>query len=111
MSPLKVSQSFGSPDLKPVVNHCWRCSAEPCVQASGFDLALRRLLDPVVADGGRGAQRLPDLGVGRRLEEPGRCRVVDPDAGEAVGLELRPDRWLSAPVSPPGFRMPSRFWM
>lgn len=24
-----------SPLRKPVVNHCWRCAAEPCVQDSG----------------------------------------------------------------------------
>ena len=30
-----VSQRLRSPVLYPVLNHCWRCAAEPCVHCSG----------------------------------------------------------------------------
>ena len=50
--------------------------------------ALRLLLDPVVADGRGGAQRILHVG-GRHLRQvAGLLRVVRPDAGEAVGLQL-----------------------
>src|SRR3954470_20950001 len=55
-----------------------------------------RALDAVVADGGRGAQRVPDLGVGDLLEQRRSRRVVRPGGGRgprpgvAVGLQLGP---------------------
>ena len=56
------------------------------------DLAARRLLDPVVADRAGGIEGIRDLGRRERLEELGARGMVRPDAREAVGLELRPDR-------------------
>src|SRR3954452_19720012 len=56
------------------------------------DLALRRLLDPVVADGRGRIESIGDLRVGECLEITRARRVVGPDACEAVGLELGPDR-------------------
>src|SRR6185503_9200805 len=58
----------------------------------GLDLALRRLLDAVVADGLRRVHGVRDLRRGDRLEEAGAGGMVGPHAGEAVGLELGPDR-------------------
>src|SRR6185295_8785820 len=54
------------------------------------DGPLRLALQPVVADGGRGAERFLDVA----LLEPlvARLRVVRPDAGEAFRLELLADR-------------------
>src|ERR1051325_81413 len=51
--------------------------------------ALRALLQPVVADGGRGAD--PLLEIARLEDVPRAIGVVRPDAGEAVGLELAAD--------------------
>ena len=47
------------------------------------------LLDPVVAHRGGGVERLVDVA---RFEEVALLGGVRPDAGEAVGLELEPDR-------------------
>src|SRR6187397_2988331 len=58
----------------------------------GIDLALRRLLDAVVTDRRSRVEGVRDLGVGDLLEITGGCCVVGPDTGEAVGLELGPDR-------------------
>ncbi len=85
-----MSQSFGLPPRYPVRNHFWRCAEEPCVQASRFDLPLGLLLDAVVADGGGRIERLGDLVLAERSQEPGLDRVRRPHAGVAVGLELRP---------------------
>ena len=60
-------------------------------EAVGRDLALRRLLDPIIADGLGGIERRPDLRLRQRLDEPRRLGVVRPDPGIAVGLELGPD--------------------
>src|SRR5438045_8290363 len=49
---------------------------------------LRLLLDPIVAHGRGGVERLPNLGVGGRLQVPRVGGVPRPHAGEAVGLEL-----------------------
>ena len=54
----------------------------------GIDLALRLLLNAIVADGRRGVQRLVDLA---GLELTTLLRVVGPHAGEAVGLQLEGD--------------------
>src|SRR5919204_6473530 len=56
------------------------------------DVALRLALDTVVAHRRRGVERLRDLGVRRLLEEPRVRGVTRPDSGEAIRLELRPDR-------------------
>ena len=56
------------------------------------DLAARRLLDAVVADGAGGIEGIRDLGRRERFEELGARGMVRPDAREAVGLELRADR-------------------
>ena len=64
----------------------------------GVDVAAALLLDPVVADGLGGVQRLADVGLVDRLEDLDALRVVGagraagPHAGVAVGLELEPDR-------------------
>ena len=60
----------------------------PCL---GIDPALRLLLDAVVADCGRGVERLVDL---TGVELTALLRVVGPRAGEAVGLQLEGDRVL-----------------
>ncbi len=63
-----------------------------------IDLTLGRFLDPVVADRGRGVQRLVDVVLGQLGDQRSagvRIRVgggvMRPDAGEAVGLQLEPD--------------------
>src|SRR5262245_40912320 len=63
------------------------------------DLALGGLLDPVVADRGGRVQRLVNVRPGELVDQrPARVRirgggrVVGPDAGKAVGLQLEPDR-------------------
>ena len=49
---------------------------------------LRALLDPVVAHGGRGVERLVDVLAREVLDEPRVERAADPEARVAVGLEL-----------------------
>src|SRR4051794_19727873 len=49
---------------------------------------LACLLDPVVTDSGCGVERVGDIGLRDLLEVAGARRVVRPDAGETVGLEL-----------------------
>src|SRR5215212_3393635 len=56
-----------------------------------IDLTLGRLLDPVVADGGRRVEAVVDVGLRQLLEKARRDRVRGPDAGVAVGLELGAD--------------------
>jgi len=64
----------------------------------GVDLALGLLLDPVVAHGRRRGQRGLDVLLGQRLKERVALRVLGlggvlrPDAGQAVGHQLHPDR-------------------
>ena len=50
--------------------------------------ALGALLDPVVADRGRGVERLVDVLTGEVLDEARVERATDPEARVAVGLEL-----------------------
>ena len=52
------------------------------------DLALRLLLDPVVADRRGGIEPVRDVGLGQSIDVAGLRGVVRPDAGEAVGLQL-----------------------
>src|SRR4051794_21854509 len=52
------------------------------------DLALRLLLDPVVADRSRGIEALVDVSLRQLLDQAGLGRVRRPDSGVAVGLEL-----------------------
>src|SRR5581483_4991373 len=54
----------------------------------GPHAALELLLEAVVADGGRGVERVGDVRVGRRREVASFCCVARPDAGVAVGLQL-----------------------
>lgn len=54
------------------------------------DLARGLLLQAVVADGRRRVQRL--LRVARFEDAPHPFRVMRPDAGEKVGLEIEPHR-------------------
>src|SRR5262249_4172993 len=55
-------------------------------ESVGHDIALRFSLQAVVADGGRGLQRLIDVA---RIEEVVlSLRAVRPDAGEAIGLQF-----------------------
>jgi hypothetical protein len=53
----------------------------------GVHLTLRLLLHPVVADRLGGIEGICDLRVRRRLQQSSGGRIVDPDAGVAVGLE------------------------
>src|SRR3954452_3712581 len=57
----------------------------------GVHLALRARLDPVVADGGRGVERVRGVLSRRPRQEAGVDGVRGPHAGVAVGLELRAD--------------------
>jgi hypothetical protein len=81
-----------------VVNHFCRWADVPWVKLSGRHPALRAGLDPVVADRGGRVQRVVDVRLGDRLEQRpavgagGRRRVLRPDAGVAVGLQLQPHR-------------------
>ena len=78
----------------------------------GIDLALRLLLDPVVADGGRGVSACPIWSSVGGWRKPVDAAWLTQTPGVAVGLELRSDRMaLRARPPPPGFRMPWRFWM
>ena len=53
------------------------------------DIALRLLLDAIVADGARRIQRLIDIA---GLEDIlGLLRLIGPNAGKAVGLQLDAD--------------------
>ncbi len=76
------------------MNHSTRWAAEPCVQASSVDLALRLLLDPVVADRLGGRDGLLDVLPGELEEQRLATGVLGlgggarPHAGVAVGLEL-----------------------
>src|SRR6186713_3302956 len=54
-------------------------------------LALRLLLDAVVADRVRRVEALVDVGLGQLFDHTCRHRVCRPHARVAVGLELRPD--------------------
>jgi hypothetical protein len=56
----------------------------------GRDLALGLLLDAVVADRAGRVEALVDVCLRELLDQPGRDRVRGPDAGVAVGLQLRP---------------------
>src|SRR5688572_1908085 len=56
------------------------------------DVAARLLLETVIADGARGLEGLLDVALLEDLELP--LRVMGPDAGEEVGLELEPHREL-----------------
>jgi Protein of unknown function (DUF998) len=58
----------------------------------GVHLPLRLLLDPVVPDRGRGVEALVDVRLGQLFDQPGLDGVRRPDAGVAVGLELRTHR-------------------
>ena len=55
------------------------------------DLALRRRLDPVVADGGSRIERIGDVGLADVRHDLRRLGVAGPHAREAVGHQLRPD--------------------
>src|SRR5690348_7773944 len=66
-------------------------------EAVGIDPALGLLLDVVVADRLRGIVRRLDVARGERLQEAGRGRVVRPDPGVAIGLELGPNRAAFGP--------------
>src|SRR4029077_18893209 len=55
-------------------------------EAVGDDVATALLLQTVIADGGRGLQR--SFHVARLDEFPFRLRVIGPNAGKAVGLQL-----------------------
>ena len=91
----KVSHLFGSPVWYPTVNHFCRCSDDPCVHCSGLTRPVACLLDPVVADGRCGRQRVGNVLVAQRLQERdvgalllGDRRVVRPDTRVAVGLQF-----------------------
>ena len=90
--PSKVSQAVGSPLSKPARNHFTRCSRVPWVNASGLtpwpDCCWIRS-SPTAAAAFSPSSRSPRLeqvalGVGG----------VRPDAGEAVRLQLEPNREL-----------------
>ena len=69
IDPANVSHARVAGCGSRCVNHFWRCAEEPCVNDSGFDLALRRLLDAVVADRRRGVEAVGDVGVGELVDE------------------------------------------
>ena len=85
---LLVSQAAGLAalvaDREPVLA-LGRRAVRPRV---AVDPALRRLLDPVVADRRGRVQPVGDVGLGQVGQIAGLGGVVRPDAGEAVGLEL-----------------------
>ena len=68
-----------------------------------MDALARHPLDPVVADRGGGGEPLLDVA---RLEDLALRRLVAPDAGVAVGLELEADRELVGSVGPLLLRLP-----
>ena len=70
------------------MNHCWRCSEEPCVQLSGVTRPWTACLDPVVTDRSGGVERVGDVGLRELLDEAGLDCVARPDSREAVRLEL-----------------------
>src|ERR1700689_1169218 len=71
---------------QPLLAHCRGAVGE----AVGHGVAARGGLQPVVADRRRGRHRLLDVA---GLEDlPLLIGMVGPNAGEAVGLELDPDR-------------------
>ena len=80
--------------------------------ALGVDAARGLLLDPVVADRGRGVETVGDVGVGELLDEAGLHGVGGPDAGVAVGLELEAHRagGLALAVVAHRSSVPSRCW-
>ena len=65
--------------------------------ALGIDLALRLLLDPVIADRRSRVQPLVDVLLGQLLEEPLLHGVGGPDPCVAVRLELERTARLSGP--------------
>ena len=74
------------PELKPFENQRLRCSDEPWVKDVRHHIALRLFLQPVVADGGCGLQRLIDVA---RIEEIVLLLgVVGPHPGETVRLQF-----------------------
>ena len=78
----------------------------------GCHSPLGPLLDPVVADGRGGVERVGHVLAGDVLDEAGVERVADPEAGVAVGLQLEraPDR-PAGPCRGSRFRStPVRFW-
>ncbi len=84
-----MSQALGSPLSKPFLNQFVRCSDEPCVQLSRLTRPVAcswRRSSPTAAAAARPSSRSP---LSSRLLLVGR---VGPDAGEAVGLQLEPDR-------------------
>ena len=91
IGPLNVSQSFGSPDSRPTVNQCWRCSAEPWVQPSGSTWPWVRswIRSSPTAAAALSAWLICSAVGG--LRKPVDAAWLHPDAGEAVGHELRPD--------------------
>ena len=58
----------------------------------GRDASLRLLLDAIVADGSRGIEASRDIGVGQPHDVACLNRVIGPNAGEAIGLQLGSDR-------------------
>src|SRR3954467_9893420 len=60
--------------------------------ALGVDLTLDLRLDPVVADRRRRVERLGDVGLRHVGDDLRRRGMVGPHPGEAIGLQLEPDR-------------------
>src|SRR5918994_2892157 len=58
----------------------------------GIRLSLRLLLDAVIANCVRCVEGLVDVGLRQLFDQPRLDRVGRPDAGEAIGLELRSHR-------------------
>ena len=84
---LKVSQAAGSPDSQALAQPADAHLRRAVGPGLGGDVALRLLLDHVVADGRGRAQALLHVA---RLEDL--LVEVAVDAGEAVGLQLEADR-------------------
>ena len=77
----------------------------------GRHAPLGALLDPVVADGGRGVERLVDVLPRELLDEARVDRAADPEARVAVGLELDAHlAALRAGVAVALRSTPVRFW-
>ena len=89
---LKVSQAAGSPLSNPSLNHFCRWSEEPCVHDSGSTRPWVFCWIRSSPTDGRGVEALLEVAGLEQLPLRGR---VSPDAGEAVRLQLEPDRVLA----------------
>ena len=87
-----VSQLTGSADVEPAAEPFDALLRRSVRNGLGVDPALRLLLDPVVTDGRRGAERLLDLLRVVQLASVG--GAARPRARQTVGLQLERDRVL-----------------